>query len=324
MSTNANSNWYTGENYDPDPNLKIWLDGKIMPVADAKVSVFDHGLLYGDGCFEGIRSYNGRIFEREAHLRRFYDSAKMIRLTIPWTFEQLDKALDDTLEANGKLRPDQDCYIRLVVTRGVGVLGISPVRTWKPQVYIIAGTIKMYPPEMYEKGMPVIVSSVTRNHNNAMPARIKSLNYLNNILGKIEAHDNNVPEAIMLNHMGNVAEATGDNVFIVRGGQVQTPPTSAGILEGITRATVIRLAREAGIEAVEKDLVRSDLYCADEVFLTGTGAQVIPVTSIDKRTIGHGMPGPITKQLMEMYENFVRNTPKEKSAAERVGATARG
>ncbi|MBI5865922.1 MAG: aminotransferase class IV [Planctomycetes bacterium] len=279
MST---SNWYTGENYDPDPNLKIWLDGKIIPVGDAKISVFDHGLLYGDGIFEGIRSYNGRIFEREAHLRRFFDSAKAIRLNVPWTFEQLDKAMDDALEANGRLRPDQDAYIRMVATRGVGVLGISPIRTWKPQVYIIASTIKMYPPEMYEQGMPIIVSSVTRNHNNAMPARIKSLNYLNNILAKIEAHDANCPEAIMLNAQGYVAEATGDNVFIVRGGQVQTPPTSAGILEGVTRATVIR-----------------------------------PVTSIDRRAIGHGKVGPITRQLMEAYENLVRNTPKEMSAAER-------
>jgi branched-chain amino acid aminotransferase len=312
--------WYKGENYDPDPNLKIWFDGKIVPVADAKISVFDHGILYGDGIFEGIRSYNGRVFEREAHLRRFYDSAKQIRLTLPWTPEQLGKALDDALAANDYLRPDKDAYIRLVATRGTGVLGISPLRTWKPIVYIIAATIKMYPPEMYERGMPVIVSSYTRNHSNAMPARIKSLNYLNNILAKWEAHDADVPEAIMLNHMGYVAEATGDNVFIIRSGQIQTPPTSAGILEGITRATVMRLAREAGIEVVEKDLVRSDLYCADECFLTGTGAQVIPVTLIDKRSVGDGQVGPITRQLMDLYENFVRQAPKEKSAAQRMAA----
>jgi len=315
------TNWYKGENYDPDPNLKIWMDGKVIPVGEAKVSVFDHGLLYGDGIFEGIRSYNGRIFEREAHLRRFYDSAKGIRLTLPWTPEQLDKAMDDVLEANGLLRPDKDSYLRMVATRGVGVLGISPLRTWKPQVYIISASIKMYPPEMYEKGMPIIISSYCRNHSNAMPARIKSLNYLNNILAKLEAHDADVPEAIMLNHVGNVAEATGDNVFIIRDGQIQTPPTSAGILEGITRATVMRLAREAGYEVVEKDLVRSDLYCADECFLTGTGAQVIPATLIDKRAIGNGQVGPITRALMALYENFVRQTPTEKSAAER-GLTA--
>lgn len=316
MSTG--STWFGGENYDPDPNLKIWLDGKIVPVAEAKVSVFDHGVLYGDGIFEGIRSYSGRIFEREAHLHRFFESAKAIRLTLPYTFEQIDKAMDDTLEANGRLRPDQDAYIRMVATRGVGVLGISPLRTWKPQLYIIAGTIKMYPPELYEKGMPVIVSSVTRNHSNATPPRIKSLNYLNNILGKLEAHDAGVAEAIMLNHMGYVAEATGDNVFIVRHGQLLTPPTSAGILEGITRATIIRLAREAGIEAIEKDLVRCDLYAADECFLTGTGAQVIPVNMIDKRPIGNGTVGPITRKLMDLYENCVRNAPREKSAAERL------
>lgn len=315
--------WYSGENYDPDPNLKIWLDGRIVPVADAKLSVFDHGLLYGDGIFEGIRSYNGRVFEREAHIRRFFDSALGIRLTLPFSVERLEQALDEALEANGLLHPDKDSYLRLVATRGVGVLGISPKRTWKPQVYIIASTISMYPEEVYEKGMTIIVSSVTRNHSNAMPPRIKSLNYLNNILAKLEAHDANVPEAIMLNHVGNVAEATGDNVFIVRGGQVQTPPTSAGILEGITRATVIRLAREAGIEVVEKDLVRSDLYCADEVFLTGTGAQVVPVIKIDHRAIGKGVPGPITKQLMEMYNNHVRQAPKERSAAERGMATTR-
>ncbi len=294
------------ENYDPEPNLKIWLDGKIVPVQQAMISVFDHGLLYGDGIFEGIRAYNGRIFECEAHLRRFYDSAKAIRLTLPFSSEQLDQAMNDALEANGRLRPDVDSYIRMVATRGVGLLGISPLRAWKPQVYIIAHTIKMYPREMYDNGMPVIVSSVTRNHNNAMPPRIKSLNYLNNILAKLEAHDAGVPEAIMLNHLGNVAEATGDNVFIVRNGQVQTPPTSAGILEGVTRATIIRLARERGYEVIEKDLLRADLYVADEVFLTGTGAEVVPVTSIDKRPVGDGKVGATTRELMDAYQNCVR------------------
>jgi branched-chain amino acid aminotransferase len=194
----------------------------------------------------------------------------------------------------------------MVATRGVGVLGISPLHTWKPQVYIIAGSIKMYPREMYENGMPVIVSSVTRNHNNAMPPRVKSLNYLNNILAKLEAHDAGTPEAIMLNHLGFVAEATGDNVFIVRGGQVQTPPTSAGILEGVTRATIIRLARERGYEVVEKDLVRADLYAADECFLTGTGAEVVPVTSIDRRPVGDGAVGPTVRELMAAYQDCVR------------------
>jgi branched-chain amino acid aminotransferase len=296
--------WFTGENYDPDSQ-------------QATVNVFDHGLLYGDGVFEGIRTYNGRVFEREAHLRRFFDSAKAIRLTLPYTDEELSRALDDTLAANGLLTPERDSYIRLVATRGVGVLGISPLRTWRPQVIVIASTISMYPAEVYDKGMAIIISSVTRNHSNAMPPRIKSLNYLNNILGKLEAHDAGVPEAIMLNHLGYVAEATGDNVFIIRDGQIQTPPTSAGILEGITRATVMRLARHMGIEVVEKDLVRMDLYCCDEMFLTGTGAQVVPVTKIDNRVIGTGVPGPVTRELMVAYDKMVRSAPTEKSAAER-------
>ena len=309
----ATPNWFLGENYDPDPNLKIWFNGKIVPVQQAAVNVFDHGLLYGDGVFEGIRSYNGRVFERHAHLRRLFDSARALTLDVPFSYEQIDRGLDEALDANGLLKPDKDAYIRLLITRGVGVLGISPRRTWKPQVIIIASTISMYPPEMYEKGMPVIISSVTRNHPNAMPPRIKSLNYLNNILAKIEAHDAGVPEAIMLNHLGYVAEATGDNIFIVRRGQLQTPPTSAGILEGITRNTIIRLARQAGIEVVEKDLVRLDLYSADECFLTGTGAQVVPVTSIDKRPVGTGEVGPITKRLMQAYHELVRQPPQEAS-----------
>ncbi len=303
------ANHVASENYDPDPNLKIWLSGELVAATDAKVNVFDHGLLYGDGVFEGIRSYGGRIFERHAHLRRLFISAKAIGLRIPYAYDEIDRALDAALEANGLLAPDKDAYIRPVVTRGVGLLGISPQRTWKPCVYIIASTIKMYPPEMYEQGMPVIVSSVVRNHPNSISPRIKSLNYLNNILAKLEALDAGVHEAIMLNHAGGVAEATGDNVFIVREGQLQTPPTSAGILEGITRATVIRLARQAGIEVVEKDLVRTDLYAADECFLTGTGAQVIPVNEIDKRAVGEGTVGPITRQMIAAYNDIVRRPP---------------
>ncbi len=300
-------NWYGGENYDPDPHLKIWLDGRIIPVGEARISVFDHGLLYGDGVFEGIRSYNGRIFECEAHLRRFFNSAKAIQLKLPYSFEQIERALEETLEANGLKHPERDAYIRLVCTRGVGVLGISPHRTWKPQIYVIASTIHMYPDEMYKKGMPVIISSITRNSSNAMPPQIKSLNYLNNILAKIEAYQQDHPEALMLNAQGNVAEATGDNVFIVRGGQLITPPVTAGILEGITRATIIRLAREAGIETAERDISRVELYSAEECFLTGTGAQVIPVVRIDWRDIGRGEPGPVTRHLMEAYDELVRS-----------------
>ncbi|MBW7906143.1 MAG: branched-chain-amino-acid transaminase [Phycisphaerae bacterium] len=318
--------WYGNENYDPNPNLKIWLDGRIVPVAEAKLSVFDHGLLYGDGIFEGIRSYCGRIFECDAHLKRFFRSAKAISLQIPHTYEQIERALEETLAANGLMHPEKDAYIRMVCTRGVGVLGISPRRTWKPQLYIIASTISMYPEEMYQKGMPVIISSVTRNLCNAMPPQVKSLNYLNNILAKIEAHDADVPEAIMLNHQGNVAEATGDNVFIVRNGQLQTPPTSAGILEGITRATIIRLAREAGIEVAERELVRFDLYAADECFLTGTGAQVIPVTRIDRREVGNGKVGGMTRHLMDAYHALVRSpaSRSESGAAPQLASGVRG
>lgn len=316
----AQASWYSGESYDPNPNLKIWMDGKIIPVGEAKVSVFDHGLLYGDGVFEGIRSYNGRIFERHAHNRRLANSLKAIDLKIPFSIDEIDRALDDTLDANGLLHPDKDAYIRLVVTRGIGVLGISPKRTWKPQVIIIAATIQMYPPEMYEKGMPVIMSSYTRNHNNSLPPQVKSLNYLNNILAKIEAHQANVGEAILLNHLGFVSEATGDNLFIVRHGQLLTPPASAGILEGITRRTVMRLARDAGLEVVEQNLTRFDLYACDEMFLTGTGAQVIPVTSIDQRPIGSsGTVGPVTRHVMKAYAELVRSDPRDAVGAPHDG-----
>jgi branched-chain amino acid aminotransferase len=301
------------ENYDPNPNLKVWLDGRIMPVSEAKISVFDHGLLYGDGIFEGIRSYSGRIFACDPHLKRFFQSAKAIALKLPYTYEQIERAIVDTLEANGFLHPDRDAYIRMVCTRGTGLLGISPYRAWKPQLYIIASTIAMYPDELYVKGMPVIVSSVTRNSSNAIPPQVKSLNYLNNILAKLEAYQNDHREAIMLNAQGFVAEATGDNVFIVRNGQLQTPPVSAGILEGITRATVMRLARDAGIEVVEKDIVRTELYSADECFLTGTGAQVIPVTRVDRRDVGHGTVGSITRHVMDAYMTLVRQPPSESS-----------
>src|SRR4051812_16686091 len=218
-------------------SLKIWLDGKLVPRDEAKINVYDHGLLYGDGVFEGIRIYAGKIFEAEAHLRRLYDSARAIRLTIPISAEQFRAAIDQTFKANSFT----ECYVRAVVTRGVGYLGLNPNKCPTPSVFIIADTIELYPREMYERGMAVITATVIRNHPNAVSPRIKSLNYLNNILAKIEAADANVPEAIMLNHDGNVAEATADNVFIVRGGQVQTPTTSDGILEGVTRKVILQL-----------------------------------------------------------------------------------
>jgi len=280
------------------------MDGAIVPVAEAKIGVFDHGLLYGDGVFEGIRVYNGRIFRCEQHVQRLYDSAKAIRLTIPMTPEQVTRAMYDTLAANGLGKGD--AYIRLVVTRGVGTLGLNPEKTACPTVFIIADQIELYPPELYEKGMSVITVSTIRNHPNALSPRIKSLNYLNNILAKIEGIDAGVPEAIMLNHEGLVAECTGDNIFIVRDGALQTPPTSAGILEGVTRDAVIELARKRGITLEEKDLTRHDLYIASECFLTGTAAEVIAVTHIDGRIIGDGKPGPITRQLMADFRALTR------------------
>ena len=282
--------------------LKIWIDGKLYDKADAKISVYDHGLLYGDGVFEGIRAYHGRIFECEAHLTRLYDSAKAIRLTVPLGREQLRKAMEDTIAANGF----RDCYLRVIVTRGAGCLGLNPNKCPQPSLIVIADTIELYPKEKYESGMAVITASVIRNHPNAVSPRIKSLNYLNNILAKIEAVDAGVPEAIMLNHEGNVAECTGDNIFIARGGEVQTPTTHDGILEGVTRRVILDLCRRLGVPCVEKTLQRHDLYVADECFLTGTAAEVIPVVECDGRSIGTGKPGPITRDLLERYHALVR------------------
>jgi branched-chain amino acid aminotransferase len=282
--------------------LKVWIDGKLYDKDDAKVSVYDHGLLYGDGVFEGIRVYGGRVFESAAHVDRLYASAKAIRLTIPLTRDQVRAAMEETVRANNF----RDCYMRLVVTRGVGYLGLNPNKCPTPTVIVITDTIDMYPKEMYEKGMAVITASVIRNHPNALSPRIKSLNYLNNILAKIEAVDAGVPEAIMLNHEGNVAECTGDNIFIVRGGVVLTPGTADGILEGITRKVIIELCHKLGVACFEKTLQRHDLYIADECFLTGSAAEVIPVTKIDGRPIGDGQPGPVTRKLLEAFHRHVR------------------
>jgi len=280
--------------------LKVWLDDKLVDVADAKISVFDHGLLYGDGVFEGIRVYNSKVFELEAHMRRLYESAKVIRLEIPMTKDKLIDAVENTVKANEVI----DGYIRLVVTRGVGNLGLNPFVCEKSCVFIIADSIQLYPEELYEKGLKVISATTVRNHPLAIPPQAKSMNYLNNILAKIEALDSNVPEAIMYNHEGYVAEATGDNVFIVKDGVVYTPPIEAGALPGITRAVVIRLAKKEKLQVVEKNLTRFDLYVCDEFFLTGTAAEVIGVVEIDSRTIGDGMPGPITRLLRKQFFKY--------------------
>ena len=280
--------------------LKIWLNGKLVDEADAKITVFDHGLLYGDGVFEGIRVYNRRIFELKAHIDRLYGSAKVIRLDISYSRDELISAVEKTTEANGVI----DGYIRLVATRGVGTLGLNPFICEDAQLFIIADNIQLYPEELYEKGMRVISATTVRNHPLAIPPQIKSLNYLNNILAKIEALDVDVPEAIMYNHEGYVAEATGDNVFIVRDGVIYTPPVEAGALEGITRRVVINLAKEENYEVVEKNLVRFDLYICDEFFLTGTAAEVIGVVEIDSRVVGDGKPGPITRLLRKRFFEY--------------------
>ncbi len=277
--------------------MTIYLDGKLVPESEARVSVFDHGLLYGDGVFEGIRSYNGRVFLLREHIARLYRSAQAIGLVIPMSQEEMCRAVITTCAAN-------DCrngYIRLVVTRGVGNLGLNPYQCPKAGVFIIAATIQLYPPEFYEKGLKIITVGTVRNHPEAVNPNIKSLNYLNNIMAKIEAVNSGVQEAVMLNHLGYVAEATGDNIFVVRGRALLTPPSWCGCLIGITRNAVMKIAADNGFEVRESVLTRYDLYTADEVFLTGTAAELVPVVEIDKRAIGSGVPGPATRQLMRLF-----------------------
>jgi branched-chain amino acid aminotransferase len=281
---------------------KVWLNGKLVDRDQAVISVFDHGLLYGDGVFEGIRSYNGKVFRLDKHVRRLFDSAKGLRLEIPLPPEGVAAAVLETLKANAMA----DAYIRLVVTRGEGTLGLDPNRCPKPGMFVITDRIALYPQELYENGLDIITASTMRNHPNALNPRLKSLNYLNNILAKIEAIDAGVLEAVMLNHLGYVAECTGDNIFIVRDAIVFTPPISAGVLEGITRDEIIDIARKAGMQVREENLTRQDLYVADECFLTGTAAEVVPVVRIDNRTIGTGKPGPVTKRLLEEFHRRTR------------------
>ena len=280
----------------------VFMNDRLVPEAEARVSVFDHGLLYGDGVFEGLRSYSGRVFRLDEHLDRLYASARAICLEIPLAKEVVAKAVNDTLAAN-KLT---DGYVRLVVTRGAGSLGLDPNRTKHPQVIVIADTIALYPREHYEKGLRIVTAATQRTQSAALSPRIKSLNYLNNIMAKLEGLQAGCVEALMLNHKGEVAECTGDNIFVVRGTKLLTPPPDAGILEGITRNAVMELAHAAGIDCREQTLVRHDLYTADECFLTGTAAEVIPVVEIDGRKIGAGVPGPVTKRLTADFHALVR------------------
>ncbi len=283
--------------------LKVHIDGTLYDKEDAKISVYDHGLLYGDGVFEGIRSYSGKVFRLQEHLDRLWNSAKAIWLEIPISKDQMAKAIRDTLAANGI----EDGYIRVVVTRGVGTLGLDPNRCSHPQVIVITDYISLYPDDYYRNGLEIITVSTARNHPAALNPRIKSLNYLNNILAKIEGLQAGCIEALMLNHKGEVAECTGDNIFVVRNGKIRTPPIDAGILEGITREAVIGLARQSGIEVAEVPLTKHDVYIADECFLTGTAAEVIPVVKVDSRKIGDGAPGPITRDLMERFHRLARS-----------------
>ncbi len=278
--------------------MKIYIDGKFYDEKNAKISVFDHGLLYGDGIFEGIRAYNGRVFRLKEHIDRLFYSAKSILLAIPLSHAAMMEAVLATCR-RCKIR---DGYIRLVVTRGVGGLGLNPKKCRAPSVIIIADRIQLYPQEYYERGLDLITVPTTRNLHSALNPAIKSLNYLNNILAKIEANNGGCEEAIMLNAEGYVAECTGDNIFAVKEGRMFTPPLSAGALYGITRAVVIDMAKEASIEVSEPNLTRYDLFNADECFLSGTGAELIPVVKIDGRVIGTGKPGPVTRSLVQKYK----------------------
>lgn len=283
--------------------MKIYLDGDLVDEKNAKISVFDHGLLYGDGVFEGTRVYNGRVAFLDEHVDRLFESAKVIDLNIGMTKEEIKAATVETCKANGI----QNGYLRHVVTRGVGTLGLNPYLCKKASVIIIAADIKLYPQELYDNGMKIITAGTIRNMAEAVNPRVKSLNYLNNIMAKIEAINAGVMECLMLNSQGFVAEASGDNVFVVKGNKLMTPPPWCGGLEGITRNKVMELAADMGLDVSETVMTRYEIWTADEAFLTGTAAEVIAVVELDKRTIGDGKPGPITRKLIEAYRHFVNN-----------------
>jgi branched-chain amino acid aminotransferase len=285
-------------------NLKIFIDGNFYDQSEAKISVFDHGLLYGDGVFEGIRFYNDRVFRFVEHIDRLWDSAKAIGLELPLSKTELIAATLETIRQNDL----HDGYIRLIVTRGIGSLGLNPDSCRRPSVVIIAATIALYPEELYQRGLTMITCSTRRTSPAALSARVKSLNYLNNIMAKMEAHEAGAGEGVMLNEEGYVAECTGDNIFVVKHGRVSTPHPNAGILEGVTRAVVLELAEKFRVPTKEHDLTKYDIYTADECFLTGTAAEVIPAVQLDRRLIGNGQPGPITLKFMEGFREMTRTT----------------
>jgi len=285
-------------------NLKIYIDGNFYDQSEAKVSVFDHGLLYGDGVFEGIRFYHDRVFRLDEHIDRLWDSAKAIALEIPMSRSEVIAAALETIRQNDL----HDGYIRLLITRGVGSLGLSPDSCRRPSVIIIAATITLYPEELYRKGLTMVTCATRRISPAALSPRIKSMNYLNNILAKIEAQEAGAAEGLMLNEQGYVAECTGDNLFIVKGDQIWTPPLNAGLLKGVTRDVVFELAEKTQLPIQERELTRYDVYTAEECFLTGTAAEVIPAVQLDRRLIGNGQPGPVTLRLIELFRELTRTT----------------
>jgi branched-chain amino acid aminotransferase len=278
----------------------IFINGKFLPFSKARISVFDHGLLYGDGVFEGIRAYNGKIFKLDEHIKRLYASAKAVMIEIPMSQEEMKENVIKTVRKNKLI----DAYIRLVVTRGVGDLGLDPRKCPNPTIIIIADKIELYPPKFYQEGLEVITSSLRRIPEQCLSPQIKSLNYLNNILAKIEAINHGVVEAIMLNYEGYVSECTGDNIFIVKDSLIITPPAHLGILEGITRNTVIELASQLNYSVSEEIFTLYDVYNADECFLTGTGAEIIPVVKVDGRVIGNGKIGKVTQELINAFREY--------------------
>src|SRR5882762_5587923 len=282
----------------------IFIDGKFYSQANAKISVFDHGLLYGDGIFEGIRFYNGRVFRLEEHLARLWDSARSICLEIPMTVRDMTEAVLETIRQN-HLR---DGYIRLLVTRGIGNLGLNPMQCKSPSVIIIAAMIALYHESFYRKGLTIVTCATRRSNPAALNPAVKSLNYLNNVMARIEANLANADEALMLNDAGNVAECTADNVFVIKRGQIMTPPITAGALRGITRSVVFDIAAELGVKVRETDITRHDVFVADECFLTGTAAEIVPVVKADGRSIGNGKPGPITERIIARFRQVTRET----------------
>lgn len=281
--------------------LQIYINGKYYDKDKAVVSVFDHGLLYGDGVFEGLRSYNGKVFKLQEHIKRLFESAHAVWIEMPLTQEEVCKATQETLDLNGI----KDGYIRIVVTRGSGTLGLDPRKCSCPQLIIITDKITMYPESTYRDGLEIVTAATIRNHPSMLSPRVKSLNYLNNIMAKIEGIQSGCDEVLLLNQQGEVAECTGDNIFIIKDDVLYTPPLSAGILGGITRHCVIELAKESGIEVRETPITRHDIFVADEAFLTGSAAELIPVVKIDSRAIGTGKPGPITQKLIATFKEYV-------------------